>query len=275
MDRPTVVITPDRQKGLKSVREIWAYRELLYFFAWRDLKVRYKQTVIGALWAILQPLFAMVVFSVVFGRFLGVPSDGVPYPIFSYCGLLPWNLFSKGMAQSANSTVANASLFKRVYFPRILVPTSSVATGLVDFAVASIVFIGMLFFYKVDVTWNVLWLPLYLLLAISTALGAGFWLSALNVRFRDIRYVTSFLMSFWLYATPVIYPSSLITGRLSFLVELNPMSGVVEGFRWALLGTGVPPGGRMFVFSVTISLTLLITGVLVFRRLERAFADVI
>jgi lipopolysaccharide transport system permease protein len=274
IDRAVTVITPARQRGLQNLREIWTYRELLFFFAWRDLKVRYKQTVIGALWAILQPFFAMVVFSVVFGHFVGVPSDGLPYPIFSYCGLLPWNLFSKGMSQAANSTVSSGSLFTRVYFPRILVPTASVLTGLVDFAIAFVVLIGMMVFYRIHVTWNVVWLPLYVLIALSTALGVGFWLSSLNVRFRDVRYVLGFLTSFWLYATPVIYPSSLVGRRFGFLVDLNPLSGVVEGFRWALLGTGVPPGGRMFALSITISLTLLVSGLLVFRRMERTFADV-
>lgn len=275
MDRLTTTISPRRQKICDGLKELWAYRELLFFFAWRDLKVRYKQTVIGVLWAVIQPFFAMVVFSIVFGRLIGVPSDGIPYPIFSYTGLLPWNLFSSGMSQAANSMLTNASLYSRVYFPRILIPTATVLTGLVDFAVAFVVLIGMMMYYKMPVTWNVAWLPLYMMIAISAALGMGFWLSSLNVWYRDVRYVTGFLVRFWLYATPVIYPSSIAGGRFRFLVDLNPMSGVVEGFRWALLGTGVPPSGRMFVFSVTIALLLLVSGVIVFRKMERTFADVI
>jgi len=275
MDKLVVNISSKRTRIRNGLSELWAFRELLFFFIWRDVKVRYKQTVIGVLWAVLQPFFAMVVYSIVFGRMIGVPSEGVPYPIFSYTGLLPWNLFSTGISSAATSTVSNSNLYSRVYFPRIIVPTATVLTGLVDFGVAFVVLIGMMLYFGTPITWNIVWLPLYILLTLAIALGMSFWLSALNVRYRDVRYVTGFLTRFWLYATPVIYPSSIAKGSFRFLVDLNPMSGVVEGFRWALLGTGVPPSGRMFVFSVIISLLVFISGVFVFRRMERSFADVI
>jgi len=267
-------IRPHRKVFTLGLRELWRHRELFFFFAWRDIKVRYKQTVIGALWVIIQPLFTMVVFSLIFGNLAKIPSDGVPYPIFSYCGLLPWGLFSRGISQAANSLVANQQLITKIYFPRLLLPLSSVMTGLVDFAVAFVVLIGMMLFFGISPTWNVIWIPAFLLVTVMTALGVGLWLSALNVRYRDVRYVLAFLTSLWLYATPVIYPTSLLGGRLAFLLELNPMSGVVEGFRWALLGTGVAPG-RMFLISSLASLLLLVTGRLYFARLERTFADVI
>ena len=268
------VIRPQRKAFSLNLREIWSHQELFFFLVWRDIKVRYKQTVIGAAWAILQPLFTMIVFSIIFGSLAKIPSDGVPYPIFSYCGLLPWGLFAKGIAQASNSVVANQHLISKVYFPRLLIPVAAVMTGIVDFAIAFVVLIGMMFYFGMPLTWQIVWLPLFLVVALMTALGVGLWLAALNVRYRDIKYVLAFITSIWLYATPVIYPSSLLSGRFAFLLELNPMSGVVEGFRWALLGTGVAPG-RMFLISTLGSILLLVTGIFYFARLERTFADVI
>lgn len=265
---------PSRWSGT-NLHELWQYRELLYYLVWRDVKLRYKQTVVGILWAVLQPLATMVVFSIVFGHFAGIPSGGVPYPIFSYCALLPWNLFSRGVTQAAHSTISNAAIITRVYFPRTLFPLSAVLGATVDFGISFAILIGMMVFYGVPVVVNALWLPVYLLVALVAALGTGLWLSALNVRFRDVGYALGFLMSMWLYATPVIYPSSLVGQRWGILVELNPMSGVVEGFRWALLGGGVPPWSRMFALSVGVSIVLLVSGSIVFRRMERTFADVI
>ena len=267
-------LRPHRKAFALNLRELWSHQELLLFFIWRDLKVRYKQTVIGALWAVLQPFFTMIVFSIFFGNLAKIPSDGVPYPIFSYCGLLPWTLFSRGIAQASNSLVANTQLISKVYFPRLLLPIAAVVTGVVDFAIAFLVLIGMMFYFGTPPAWQILWLPIFLLVALMTALGVGLWLAALNVRYRDIKYVLAFITSIWLYATPVIYPSSLLEGRLAFLLELNPMSGVVEGFRWALLGVGVAPG-RMFLISALGSSLLLVSGVFYFARLERTFADVI
>jgi lipopolysaccharide transport system permease protein len=255
--------------------DLWPYRELLYFLVWRDVKVRYKQTIVGMLWAIIQPVFTMVVFSIVFGHFAKVPSGDIPYPIFSYCALLPWNLFSRGASLATSSTVSNASIITRVYFPRAMIPIAAVLGTMADFAISFCILIAMMFFYGVPASWSILWLPVYIMVALGAALGVGLWLSSLNVRYRDVGYATGFLMSIWLYATPVIYPSSLAGKRWGFLVDLNPMSGVVEGFRWALLGEGVPPWSRMFAFSVVVSVALLVTGGIVFRRMERTFADVI
>jgi len=267
-------IRPSKGWRFLNLGELWRYRELLYFLVWRDLKVRYKQTVIGAAWAIIQPFFTMVVFSLFFGRLANIPSEGVPYPIFSYTGLLPWTFFANGMTQASNSLVGNANLISKVYFPRLLVPLSAVFTGVVDFALAFLVLIGMMFYYHVSPTWSALWLLPFLLLAFVTALGTALWLSALNVEYRDVRYVIPFLTQLWLFATPVIYPSSLLHGPWKILLGLNPMSGVVEGFRWALLRSGSAPGG-MFGVSVLAAFLLLASGAFYFRRMERTFADVI
>ena len=257
---------------------MWHYRELLYFLIWRDIKVRYKQTVVGAAWAILQPFLTMVVFSVVFGRIAGMSSEGIPYPIFLYTGLLPWLLFSNSMTQSANSLVANQTLITKVYFPRLIVPTASVLSGLVDFGIASLVLFGMMFYYGVAPTAAVWTIPLFVLLAIASALTAGLWLSALNVRYRDVRHAIPFLTQLWLFASPVLYPGSEIIQRFPenwrALYGLNPMVGVVEGFRWALLGK--PDGLRSEVFvSVLVVLVLLVGGVVYFRRMEQTIADVV
>jgi lipopolysaccharide transport system permease protein len=253
---------------------LWEYRELLYFLTWRDIKVRYKQTILGAAWAIIQPFFTMVVFSVFFGRFAKVPSDGLPYPIFSYAALVPWSFFAQGLNQSSNSLVGGSRLIKKVYFPRLAMPIATVVSGVVDFALAFLVLLGMMIFYGIVPTVNVLWLPLLLLLAFVTSLGAGLWLSAMNVQFRDVRYTVPFIIQFWLFATPIAYPSSLLPEPWRTVYGLNPMAGVVEGFRWALLGTETAPG-PIIALSSLVALALLIGGAFYFRRMEKTFADVV
>jgi lipopolysaccharide transport system permease protein len=271
---PVFFIKPEQ--GLISLgsRELWEYRELLYFLVWRDIKVRYKQTVLGAAWAIIQPVFMMVVFSLFFGRLAKVPSDGIPYPIFVYCALLPWQLFAHSLTESSNSLVANERLITKVYFPRLLVPISSILGGLVDFVIAFFILLLMMVGYGIRPTWAIAVLPGFILLAMASALGVGLWLSALNVRYRDVRYTLGFLIQFWLLATPVAYPSSLIPGRWRALYGLNPMAGVVEGFRWALLGKNEAPGALLAV-SVVVVILILIGGLYYFRRMEAEFADVV
>jgi lipopolysaccharide transport system permease protein len=257
-----------------NLAEVWRYRELLYFLTWRDVVVRYKQTALGASWAIIQPLMTMVVFSLVFGRLSAMPSDGVPYPLFSFAALVPWSFFANGLTQSSNSLVGSANLIQKVYFPRLMIPAASVLGGVVDFLLAFVVLLGMMAYYGVAPTINIVWLPLFLLLAIATALGVGLWLSALNVRFRDVRYVVPFITQFWLFATPIAYPSSLLEEPWRTVYGLNPMAGVVEGVRWALLGTKTAPG-PMIGLSVLAATILLVGGAYYFRRMEKAFADII
>jgi lipopolysaccharide transport system permease protein len=240
---------------------------------WRDIKVRYKQTALGAAWAVIQPFFTMIIFSIFFGRLASMPSDGVPYPIFSYAALVPWTFFSYGLAQSANSLVGNANLIKKVYFPRLAIPLATVLSGGVDFAVAFVVLLGMMVYYGVVPTANVVFLPLLFLLAVVTSLGVGLWLSALNVQYRDVRYVVPFLTQFWLFATPIAYPSSLLEEKWQILYALNPMVGVVEGFRWALLGTDTAPGPLLAVSSL-VAVLILVSGAFYFRHMETSFADV-
>jgi len=271
---PTIVIEPSRGWiGLK-LRELWEYRDLLFFLAWRDISVRYKQTILGAAWAIIQPFFSMVVFSLFFGRLAQIPSDGVPYPIFSYAAMLPWTYFSSAMSSSSNSLVGSANLLTKVYFPRLVIPLASVIPPAIDFAIAFVVLLGMMAFYGIAPTWNVLWLPAFLLLALVTALGVGLWLSAMNVQYRDIRYAVPFLVQFWMFASPVTYPSSIVPEQWRALYGLNPMAGVIEGFRWALLGTETSPGPLTAV-SVGAALALLVSGAFYFRRMEKTFADVV
>ncbi len=271
---PKIVIVPS--KGWMPVKfsELVEYRDLFYFFTWRDLKVRYKQTILGIFWAILQPLITMVIFSLFFGRLANVPSDGLPYPIFSYTALVPWTFFANGVTQASNSLVQNANMIKKIYFPRLIMPVSAVLGGLLDFALAFLVLLGMMVFYRIYPTANVIWLPVFLLLAIITTIGVSMWLSALNVLFRDIRYIVPFLMQVWLFLTPIAYPSSLIPEKLQPLYGLNPMAGVVEGFRWALLGTDSFPGPMLLV-SFMVAVFFLISGVYYFRRMEKSFADII
>jgi lipopolysaccharide transport system permease protein len=256
------------------LRELWTYRELLYFLTWRDIKVRYKQTVLGAAWAILQPFLTMVVFTLFFGNLAKIASDNIPYPIFSFTGLVPWTFFAYGLAQSSNSLVGSAGLIKKVFFPRLVIPIASILSGLVDFALAFVVLLGMMAVYGISPTANILWLPLLLLLSFVTALGVGLWLSALNVEYRDIRYIVPFLSQFWMFISPVVYPSSLLSEPWRTLYALNPMVGVLEGFRWALLGSGSGPG-PMIGLSAVVSILLLVTGAFYFRRMERNFADVV
>jgi lipopolysaccharide transport system permease protein len=271
---PTLVIRPSKGWVAIKFRELWKYRELIYFFVWRDLKVRYKQTALGAAWAIIQPVFTMVIFSIFFGRLVKVPSDGIPYPIFSYCALLPWNYFAEAMNRASNSMIDSANLIKKIYFPRLVVPLSAVTSGLVDFAIAFTVLIAMMFYYKITPNINLLWFPVFLLMAIVTALGVGLWLSAMNVKYRDIRYVIPFLTQAWFFVTPVVYPSSLLSGFWKTIYGLNPMVSVVEGFRWALLGKE-QPSGAMLAVSAMMVLILLVSGAFYFRRMEKTFADVV
>lgn len=267
-------IEPSRGWVSLQLKELWAYRELLYFLIWRDVKVRYKQTALGVGWAIIQPVFTMIVFSVFFGRLGKIPSDGIPYPIFSFAALVPWTFFAHGMGQASNSLVGSANLIKKVYFPRLSIPIASVTSGIIDFSIAFIVLLGMMLYYGILPTLNVIWLPFLLLLTVVTSLGVSLWLSALNVQFRDVRHVLPFLIQLWFFATPIAYPSSLLSEPWRTLYSLNPMVGVVEGFRWALLGTETAPGPMLVVSSLT-ALALLVGGAFYFRRLEKTFADVI
>lgn len=270
------VVRIEASKGWAALRlrELLDYHELLYFLVWRDIKVRYKQTALGATWAILQPVLTMAVFSVFFGRLARVPSDGVPYPIFSLAALVPWTFFSYGLNQASNSLVGSAQLIRKIYFPRLVAPISSVLAGLVDFVLAFVVLVGMMLWFGVRPTSQCVWLVPLLLLAFTTALGVGLWLSALNVRYRDVRHTLPFLTQFWMYATPIAYPSSLLPEPWRALFGLNPMAGVVEGFRWALLGTDTAPGPMLLISSV-VAAALLVGGAFYFRRMERTFADVI
>ena len=269
-----ILIEPTQGWVSLKLHELWEYRELLYFLVWRDVKVRYKQTVLGAAWAVIQPFMAMVVFSIFFGKLAKMPSDGIPYPLFAYAALVPWSFFANGLSQSSNSLVGSAHLITKVYFPRLVVPISSVISGIVDFVLAFVVLLGMMFYFGVLPTLNVIWLPFLLALAFVTALGVGMWFSALNVEFRDVRYVVPFLTQFWMFATPIVYPSSLLSEPWRTLYGINPMVGVVEGFRWALLGTQTAPGPIIVVSSLA-AVIILIGGAFYFRKMERTFADLV
>ncbi len=271
---PTIVIRPSRGWIALKLGDLWEYRELLYFLVWRDIKVRYKQTALGAAWAIIQPFTSMVVFSLFFGKLAKMPSDGIPYPIFAFSGLVPWTFFANGLAQSANSLVDSANLIKKVYFPRLTIPIANVLSGLVDFSLAFMVLIGMMLWYGIIPTGRILWLPFLLLLAFVTALAVGLWLSVLNVEYRDVKYTIPFLTQFWMFATPIVYPSTLLKEPWRTVYGLNPMVGVVEGFRWALLGTKTAPGPMIAVSGVA-AIALLVGGAFYFRRMEKTFADVV
>jgi lipopolysaccharide transport system permease protein len=272
---PVQEITPSRGWVALRLRELWQYRELLYFLVWRDIKVRYKQTILGAAWAIIQPFFTMVVFSLFFGTLAKMPSDNIPYPIFSYAALVPWTFFATGLGNASNSLVGNAGLIQKVYFPRLAIPIASVLSPLVDFALAFLVLVVMMGYFHLWPTAAVLWLPAFLLLAFVTALGVGLWLSALNVEYRDVRYVVPFLTNFWLFVTPVAYPSGLLKEPWHTIYGINPMAGVVDGFRWALLGAKTPAPGPMVWVSGLAALLILVSGAYYFRRMERTFADVV
>lgn len=271
---PVTRIRPSRGWVSLRLRDLWDYRELLYFLCWRTIKVRYRHTILGASWAIVQPLFAMLLFSLVFGRWVRVPSDGVPYPLFVYCGLLPWQLFSQCLVESATSLVNNEHLLTKVFFPRLAIPLSTVLISLLDFACAGLVLVGLLLYYGIPVTPRVLSLPFIMALGLAVALGVGLWLSALNVRYRDVRYLIPLLTQLWFFATPIAYPSSLVPDRWHIFLWLNPLAGVVDGFRWALLGTnqGI---WMVVVVSALMAVMLLASGAAYFRRTERTLADLL
>ncbi len=273
-DVPVIVIRPSRGLFSLQLRELWVYRELLYFLIWRDIKVRYKQTTLGAAWAVLQPVMTIVVFTVFFGNFAKIPSDGVPYPIFAYTALLPWNLFANALGRATTSVVGSAHLISKVYFPRLIVPLSATVSGIVDFAIAFVILVGMMVWFGFAPTIGVVALPLFLLLALLTALAVGLWLAALDVKYRDVHYVIPFFIQLWMFASPVVYPVSLVPAKWRVLYSLNPMVGVIEGFRWALLGKESPQFGMIGVSAVVVAL-LLFAGIVYFKRMERTFADVV
>jgi lipopolysaccharide transport system permease protein len=273
-DAPVTLIRARHRWFEVNLAELWEYRELLYFFIWRDLKIRYKQTVIGVAWAVIQPLFTMIVFSIFFGRLAGLPSDGIPHPIFYYTALLPWTYFANALSQASNVIVAHQQVIKKVYFARVLLPVSAVLSGLADFAVASVILVGMMLVYGIVPTWKAFWLLPLLLLAILTAMAVSLWLSALNALYRDVRYAVPFLLQFWMFASPVAYPASLVPDQWRWLYGLNPMAGVIEGFRWALAGAGPAPG-PMLAASSAVVLFVLVTGFFYFQRMERTVADVV
>lgn len=264
----------EHPQGLITLRsrEIWEYRELLFFFVWRDVKVRYKQTVLGVSWAILHPLITMVIFSIVFGRFANFSTGDIPYPIFSYAGLLPWQLFSRAIADATSSLISNQNMVTKVYFPRIILPISTSLSGLVDFVIAMLVFFGLMIYYHIPFSFRLLLLPLLVVFAILTSLSVSLWLSALAVRYRDIKFVTPFLTQIWLFATPVIYPTNMIPEQWQWILRLNPMTAVVDGFRWVLYGQ-LPSNSPLLLLSVGIVLVMLIAGLLFFQRMEYTFAD--
>jgi lipopolysaccharide transport system permease protein len=272
----TIYIKPTTGLAALNLRDLWTYRELVYFMIWRDIRVRYKQTMLGATWAIIQPVLSMLVFTFIFGKVAKLPTDSnIPYPIFSYVALLPWGLFVTALNQASRSLTSNNNMITKIYFPRLVLPLASVLSGLVDFVIAFVILIGMMIYYGIIPSLNALWaLPLFLLLAIITALGVALWLAALNVQYRDVNYALPFMTQFWLFLTPVAYSATLISEKWQLVYSLNPMAGVVNGFRWALLGTDTGPGPEMAI-SVAISLLVLIGGLFYFRNMEKTFADTI
>lgn len=269
---PVTRIHPTKSWRTLALGELWEYRELLFFFVWRDMKIRYRQTTLGASWAVIQPLFTMLIFSVIFGRLAKVPSDGIPYPIFSYIALVPWTFFASGVNKGSTSLVGNAALIKKVYLPRLLVPMGSVLSGLLDFAVALALSFGLMAYYRITPTVNAVWVPAFLLLALISALGISLWLGALNAKYRDVTHIVPFLIQLWLFATPVVYPTSLLPEHWRKLYALNPMVGVIDGFRWALLGANTGPG-VITLISAVVGIALLIGGAFYFRHMEKTFAD--
>jgi lipopolysaccharide transport system permease protein len=271
----TITIRPARGWSALNLRDLWIYRELVYFLTWRDVKVRYKQAFLGVAWAILQPLLTMVIFSVIMGYLLKVPTDNsVPYPVFSFVALLPWQLFAGALQRAGTSLVGNSNLITKVYFPRLVIPFSAVAAGLIDFCLAFLVLLALMFYYHLQITLNVLWLPLLMILALLTALAVGLWLSALNVQYRDVQHMIPFIVQAWFYASPVVYSSSIIpSAKWQLVFALNPMAGVIQGFRWALLGTQAPDAS--LAVSTIVVLALLVTGLYFFKRMERTFADIV
>lgn len=272
--KPSVVIQPRKGLFQLDLRSVWQYRELLYFLVWRDVIVRYKQTAIGAAWAILQPLITMLIFTLIFGRVAKIPSDGIPYPVFTFTALLPWSYFSLALTRSSSSVVGSSNLVTKIYFPRLLIPISASVAPIVDLFFSFLVLLGLMVWFKTSPTWGLLALPFFLGLAIMTALAAGLWFSALNVRYRDVGHIVPFLTQVWMYASPVAYPISMVPEKWRLLYSLNPMAGVIEGFRWALLGKEHPDFMAMAVSS-TVVLVLLVGGIVNFKRMERTFADII
>jgi lipopolysaccharide transport system permease protein len=268
------VIRPSHGWRAVNLADLWRYRELVYFLAWRDVKVRYKQTFFGVLWAVLQPVAAMAIFTVFLGQLARVPSDGVPYALFAYAGLLPWAYFASATVAATGSLVSNTSLISKIYFPRLVIPIAAVLGGLIDLAIGAVLLIPLLLVFGTAPTISIVLAPAYVALAVLIALGVGIWLSALDVQYRDVRYAIPLLMQLWLFATPVVYPASLAPAEYRPLLGLNPVAGAIEGFRWSLLGTGDPPG-TMLLISVVTAVIILVTGIAYFRRMERAFADVI
>jgi lipopolysaccharide transport system permease protein len=272
-NKPVVTIEANQRRNLTELRDLWAFRELIYFLTWRDIKVRYKQTSLGVAWAILQPLLTMVIFTIFFGRLAGVPSDNVPYPLFAYAGLVPWTFFSNAVGNSGNSLVGNANLITKVYFPRMIIPGAAVAAGLVDFAFAFVILILLMIYYRVGISWGLLMLPVVVLITALLALGMGLWMSALNVKYRDIRFALPFMIQLWLFVSPVIYPASFLPRKLRWALSLNPLTGIIEGYRSSLFGR--PFNWPALLTSSAITVALLIYAVFVFRRMERSFADVV
>ncbi len=273
-DIPVTDITPPRGWLELNLRELWQYRELVYFFVWRDIKIRYKQTAIGAAWAVIQPLATVLVFSLFFGRLAKIPSDGLPYPVFYFGALLPWMYFAGALQSATNSVVDQQHLITKVYFPRLVLPLTGVVSGLLDFAIGFVVFLGTMLLYRVHPGKAILMFPAFLLLAVATALGAGLWLSALNAIYRDVRYVVPFLVQFWMFASPVAYPSSLVPERWRWVYGLNPMAGVIEGFRWAMTGNGQPPS-LLLAASAGAVIVVFIGGMVFFQKMEGTIADVV
>ena len=270
----TIFIKPSTGLAALNLRDLWIYRELVFFMIWRDIKVRYKQTLLGAAWAVIQPVLTMLIFTFIFGTVAKVNTEGIPYPIFSYTALLPWGLFSAALNNASRSLTTNQNMVSKIYFPRLVLPLASVLGGLVDFAIAFLILIVLMLYYKITPTSAIWTLPLFLVLAVVTALGVSLWLSAINVQYRDVNYVLPFLTQFWLFLTPVAYSASVISAKWQFVYSLNPMAGVVNGFRWALLGTDTGPNMNMAI-SVGISLIFLVSGLFYFRSMERTFADTI
>ena len=269
-----VLIRPERGWLSIDFKEIWTYRDLLFLLAWRDVSVRYKQSAVGIGWAIIQPFMMMIVFTVVFGKFAKLPSEGIPYPVYTYCALLPWNYFARSLTESSNSLVGSTHLITKVYFPRLVLPLSKVFAGLVDFAIAFLMLAAMMAWYGIKPTSGVFFLPFFLFLAMLSSLGVGLWLTAVNVKYRDVAFVVPFLAQFWMYASPVAYSTRIVPERWKWAYGLNPMAGVIDGFRWALLGT-TPPDSVMTCVSFIIVLVVLISGLFYFRRMEKTFADIV
>ncbi|OLE55859.1 MAG: phosphate ABC transporter permease [Acidobacteria bacterium 13_1_20CM_3_53_8] len=273
-DEPLVIIEPSRSWVAINIRDLWVYRELLYFLTWRDIKVRYKQTVLGAAWAIIQPLFAMIIFTLFFGKLAGIASDNIPYPIFAYSGLLPWTFLSAAINNSSNSLIGTDSrLITKVYFPRMIIPCAAVSAGLIDLAIASLILFGMLAYYHIAITASLLLLPFIIVLLTLLAIGIGMWTSALNVKYRDVRYALPFFIQLWMFSSPIIYPSSLIPQKWRWLYNLNPLVGIVEAFRDSFFGKEI--NWSALAISTVITLTILISSAYAFRRLEKSFADIL